>query len=92
MTDTPAPVSAEAPAPDIVERLRRENAMPPYYGPPKLQEEAADTITALRADVERLRRLGNDWLQQMVDQRKEITALRAEIERLRLALARGADR
>jgi hypothetical protein len=48
-------VVKECLTPDIVERLRRENAMPPYYGPPKLQEEAADTITALRAEVERLK-------------------------------------
>jgi hypothetical protein len=40
--------------PDIVERLRRENAMPPLYGPPKLQLDAAAEITRLTAEVERL--------------------------------------
>lgn len=34
---------------DLVERLRRENSMLPYYGPPKLQEEAADRIEQLEA-------------------------------------------
>jgi len=29
---------------DIVERLRKENSMPPYYGVPKLQDEAAAEI------------------------------------------------
>jgi FtsZ-binding cell division protein ZapB len=41
-------VSAEAPAPDIVKRLRSAIA------PMALDREAADTITALRAEVERL--------------------------------------
>jgi len=58
--------------------------------------ESMVTITgaeyeALRADVERLRRLGNDWLQQKADQRKEITRLTAENERLTAALETVRD-
>lgn len=34
---------------DIVERLRKENSMPPYYGVPKIQADAADEIERLRA-------------------------------------------
>lgn len=37
---------------DIVGRLRKENSMPPYYGPPKLQEDAAAEIERLRAALE----------------------------------------
>lgn len=36
---------------DIVERLRSENSMPPYYGPPKIQVDAADEIERLRAHL-----------------------------------------
>jgi hypothetical protein len=39
---------------DIVERLRKENSMLPYYGPPKLQEEAADRIEQLEAALREL--------------------------------------
>ena len=39
---------------DIVERLRKENSMPPYYGVPKLQDEAAAEIERLRAALEEI--------------------------------------
>jgi hypothetical protein len=48
-------VVKECSTPDIVERLRSANSMPPYYDPPKLQLDAADEITSLTAEVERLR-------------------------------------
>jgi hypothetical protein len=44
-------VVKECLTPDIVERLRSANSMPPYYGPPKLQLDAADEITRLTAEV-----------------------------------------
>jgi len=50
MTDK---VSAEAPAPDLVKLLRK--AKPDEHCNDSLCAEAADTITALTAEVERLR-------------------------------------
>ena len=44
---------------DIVGRLRKENSMPPYYGPPKLQEDAAAEIERLRAALEFY--AGGEW-------------------------------
>lgn len=35
---------------DLVKRLRKENSMLPYYGPPKLQIDAADRIEQLEAN------------------------------------------
>ena len=64
MTDTPAPVSAEAPAPDLVKLLLFRSSDEAGIGwtpntvvhvPAGLLHNAADTITALRAEVERLR-------------------------------------
>ena len=73
MTDTPA----EAPAPDIVERLRD------YRGGDvsvwKAREESADTIIRLTAEVERLRSL-------TVVQESLIRKAEAESEKLRAAL------
>lgn len=42
---------------DIVERLRKENSMPPYYGVPAIQAIAADEIERLRAALRDLLRL-----------------------------------
>jgi hypothetical protein len=42
---------------DIVERLRKENSMPGYYGVPKLQEDAADKIETLTTALEEVRDL-----------------------------------
>ena len=42
---------------DLVMRLRSENSMPPYYGVPKLQVEAADEIERLRAALKPFARL-----------------------------------
>jgi hypothetical protein len=64
MTNTPAPVSAEAPAPDLVKLLLFRSSDEAGIGwtpntvvhvPAGLLHNAADTITALRAEVERLR-------------------------------------
>jgi hypothetical protein len=52
----------------------------------KRSNRQAAEIASLKAEVERLRRLGNDWLQQKADQRKEIARLTAEAERLRAVL------
>ena len=53
MTDTPTPVSAEAPAPDLVERLRN---IRDYWAPDRvaIAAEGAAEITALRAEIARL--------------------------------------
>ena len=37
---------------DIVERLRKENSMPPYYGVPAIQADAAAEIERLRAALD----------------------------------------
>jgi len=61
MTDTPAAVSAEAPAPDLVETLLAEGrhfrGEPDCVGPAVtlLVERAAAEISRLTAEVERLR-------------------------------------
>ena len=47
-------VNTEAAMIDIVERLRSENSMPPYYGPPKIQMDSAAEIERLRAALEPL--------------------------------------
>lgn len=53
MTDSPeipdSSVIKENLTTDLVRRLRSENSMPPYYGAPKLQVEAAAEIERLRA-------------------------------------------
>ena len=41
----------------LVMRLRSENSMPPYYGVPKLQVEAADEIERLRAALQEVKPL-----------------------------------
>ena len=61
---------------DIVERLRKENSMPPYYGPPKLQEDAAARIEQLEAALREIVAMdevaivdfkkGDGWLHQRV--------------------------
>jgi hypothetical protein len=91
MTDTPAPVSAEAPAPDLVETLLAEGrhfrGEPDCVGPTVtlLVERAADTITALRAENERL----NTLVQTMryAEDENHLAVLR-ENERLTAALAK----
>jgi hypothetical protein len=64
MTDTPTPLSAEAPAPDLVKLLLFRSSDEAGIGwtpttvvhvPAGLLHNAADTITALRAENERLR-------------------------------------
>lgn len=40
---------------DLVKRLRTENALAGYYGPPAIHVEAADRIEALEADNQKLR-------------------------------------
>jgi hypothetical protein len=88
-----APVSAEAPAPDLVETLRAEGRH--FRGEPDcvgqavtlLVERAADTITALRADIINYK-IGNKDLQ---DHCTEITSLTAENERLMAELRTAAD-
>ena len=77
---------------DIVERLRDPRV---YIPGEEMLQEAADEITALRAELERLKveaaaqyadgaHDGSDRAQDLWA--GEITALRAEIERLRAAL------
>jgi hypothetical protein len=99
MTDTPAPVSAEAPAPDLVGRLRERAALR-YAAPCKYEqyqivpradiEDAAATITSLTAENERLTaenvRLGQ-W-DVAADERIQLIK---ENERLTAALERAAD-
>lgn len=41
-------------ADDLVKRLRKENALAGYYGPPAIQVEAADRIAALEAALREL--------------------------------------
>jgi hypothetical protein len=63
MTNTPAPVSAEAPKPGIVERLREWAECGPNVlleGASADLEVAADTITALRAEVEKWKQLDRE--------------------------------
>jgi FtsZ-binding cell division protein ZapB len=82
-----APVSAEAPAPDLVERLRK--AKPDEHCNDSLCAEAADTITALRAEVERLKAIEADYddhEREMIDLEEEVVRQAATIERLRAAL------
>ena len=79
-----APVSAEAPATDIVERLRK--AKPDEHCNDSLCAEAADTITALRAEVAAFK-AGNRDLQLHFDVLKaDYDNLTAENERLTAAL------
>lgn len=42
---------------DLVKRLRTENALAGYYGPPAIQVEAADRIAALEAALR--------WIKEM---------------------------
>jgi hypothetical protein len=86
MGDTPT--SAEAPAPDIVERLRK--AKPDEHCNDSLCAEAADTITALRAENERLVKSRNKWGQKynkaLAHQKElyaQLTEQAAESEKLR---------
>jgi hypothetical protein len=97
MTDTPAPVSAEDPAPDLVETLlaegRHVRGEPDCVGPAVtlLVERAADEITALRAEVERLTAalLGEET--EHSKRLMEVDQLRAENERLTAALREIED-
>jgi hypothetical protein len=79
MTDTP--VSAEASAPDLVERLLAEGRHfrgdPDCVGPTVtlLVERAADTITALRAENEQNRI-------DLEEYRRDVERLTAALERL----------
>jgi hypothetical protein len=79
MTDTPTPVSAEAPAPDLVERLRATTDGA-TVNPDGL--EAADEIDRLKAELH----IATEWSARVhaaqQDDADTITALRAENERL----------
>jgi hypothetical protein len=90
----PVRVSAEAPAPDIVERLR--NGEPDEHCNDSLCAEAADTITALTAEVERLREELDTWKSVFPDIAPasvlpDRSLLEAENERLRAALETVRD-
>lgn len=74
---------------DIVERLRQP--WPPSCSEDPLMTEAADEITALRAENERLVALGKKWMQERSAGRKEREALTAEVEKLRAALLELGD-
>ena len=81
--------SAEAPAPDLVERLRK--AKPDEHCNDSLCAEAADTITALRAEVAAFK-AGNRDLQLHFDVLKaDYDNLTAENERLMAELRTAAD-
>lgn len=55
-------------ADDIVKRLRTENALAGYYGPPAIQVEAADRIAALeKALRELLHQLDTDDVGGLVE-------------------------
>ncbi len=99
MTDTP--VSAEAPAPDLVKLLLFRSSDEAGIGwtpntvvhvPAGLLHNAAETITALRAEVERLKAIEADYddhEREMIDLEEEVVRQAATIERLTAAL-RGA--
>jgi hypothetical protein len=80
---------------DIVERLRIENSFLPYYGPPKLQIEAADEIERLRADADFKYMHGyesakSDYRDQLIESEAEIERLKDGEARLRAALEGAA--
>jgi hypothetical protein len=66
---------------DIVERLRSENSMHPYYGPPKIQMDAAAEIERLRADLE-----AADIAVSRLNGRAELQMLMRENNKLRACL------
>lgn len=41
---------------DIINRLKTENAWPPHYGPPALQVDAANELSAVRAERDQAHR------------------------------------
>ncbi len=85
MTDTPAPVSAEAPAPDLAIRLRGKWQWPPSA----TMEEAADAIDHLTAENKHLKAIEaayDDHEREMIDLEEEVVRQAATIERLRAAL------
>jgi hypothetical protein len=94
MTDTP--VSAEASAPDLVERLLAEGRHfrgdPDCVGPAVtlLVERAADTITALRAEVQGWKNVNKLLASQVEAQRREVERLTAALEEVR-PLVLGAN-
>ena len=50
---TNIPRSADAPALDtLLERLQKENSMPGFYGPPKIQIDALHALKMLRSGLE----------------------------------------
>lgn len=61
---------------DIVERLRTENTLTGYYDPPQLQEEAADEIERLRAEIVLLEATGAEAADEIERLRACVVAAR----------------
>ena len=72
---------------DLVMRLRSENSMPPYYGVPKLQFEAAAEIERLRAALEAIKALPGEINPSNYDYADVVALNDAFIEAFQIARA-----
>lgn len=71
---------------DLVKRLRTENALAGYYGPPAIQVEAADRIAALeeRLEIKHAYQLVNGKLVRVEADMSDCDGIAARDETIRL--------